>query len=87
MAHPTTEVNRFRMAVTELVDDLRDLDAILAIVEDHGATDAERQAFFASVFGQESDITWAEFAQGVMALRGIRTARDTNKLALAKLLI
>jgi hypothetical protein len=86
MAHPTTEANRFRQKVTAFVDNLREIDAILAIVEDHGSNDTERQAFFTDVFGQESDITWATFAQGVVALRALKTARDTNKLALAKLL-
>lgn len=87
MAYPSTEVNRFRQDVTRLIDNLRDIDAILAAVEDHGTTDAERQAFFSTVFGADSDITWTTFAQGVVALRALKTARDANKIALAKLLI
>lgn len=86
MAHPTTEVNRFRDRLTRFVDDLREIDALLAIVEDHGTNDSERQAFFTGVFGAESDITWTTFAQGVGALRAMKTARDANKIALAKLL-
>lgn len=90
MANPNTEVERFRTQVTQFVDNLRDIDALLAIVEDHGATDAERQAFFEGQFGVDKnfpDLTWATFAQGVIALRAIQTARNTNKIALAKLLI
>lgn len=85
MAHPTTEISRFRDRVTAFVDDLRELDAILAVVEDHGTNDSERQAFFESVFAG-GDISWTTFAQGIVALRAIRTARDANKVALAKLL-
>lgn len=86
MAHPTTEVNKFRGLVTQFVEDFRRIDAILATVEDHGVDDAARQAFFAEVFAPEYDIDWATFAQGVVALRAIRTARDANKIALARLL-
>jgi hypothetical protein len=86
MAHPTTEVAKFRSRVTQLVEDLREVDAILAIVEDHGTNDTEREAFFTSIFGAEYDISWTTFANGVVALRAIRTARDANKIALAKLL-
>lgn len=88
MAHPSTEIGRFRDRVTRFHDALRDLDEILAILEDHGTNDTERQAFFAPVFdaAQNYDITWSTFAAGVVGLRAIRTARDANKLAVAKLL-
>lgn len=86
MAQATTEAVRFRTAVTQFVADLRGLDAILAIVEDQGIDDAARQTFFQSVF-TGSDIDWNTFAAGVVALRAIRTARDANKLAVAKLVI
>lgn len=86
MAYNTTEVQRFRQEMTKLVNALRDIDPILAIVEDHGANDAARQAFLEpALTGQ--DIDWATFAAGVVALRAIKTARDANKLALAKLLV
>lgn len=87
MAYPSTEIQRFRSKVTSFVEDLRDLDEILATVENHGADDAARQDFFTSVFTPENDITWAAFAAGVVALRAMKTARDTNILAIAKLLI
>lgn len=87
MAQPSTEVNNFRGRVNGLMQSLRDLDEILAIVEDQGADDAARRTFFESVFAAEYDITWNQFAAGVVALRAMRTARDTNKLAIAKLLI
>lgn len=89
MAVPSTEVLRFRAKATQLIDDLRDIDAILAIVEDHGANDTERQAFFEDEFGTDSnnpDLSWSDFAAGVVALRAIRTAYDTNKYDLALLL-
>lgn len=89
MAYPSTEVNRFRTEATAFVNELRQIDAVLAIVEDHGVDDAARQAFFQAEFGVDAnnpDITWAEFAAGVQALRAIRTAWGTNKLAIAKLL-
>lgn len=89
MAQPSTEILRFRAAATTFINDLRDIDSILAIVEDHGANDTERQTFFQAEFGEASnnaDLTWTTFAAGVTALRAIRTARDANKLALAKLL-
>lgn len=84
MAFPSTEINRFRDRVTVFMDDLRELDVILAVVEDHGTNDAARQTFFeSSLAGQ--DIDWSAFAAGVVALRAIKTARDANKLAIAKL--
>lgn len=89
MATPSTEVVRFRDAATKFIEDMRDIDRVLAIVEDHGADDAARQAFFTAEFGvgtNNPDLTWATFANGVIALRAIRTARDAQKLALAKLL-
>lgn len=89
MAYPSTEIDRFRSRVQQTVDNMRDIDALLAIVEDHGATDAERQAFFQAEFGADSnnpDITWAQFGAAIIALRAIRTAWTTNKHAIAKLL-
>lgn len=89
MAYPSTEIDRFRGRVQQTVDNMRDIDALLAIVEDHGAPDAERQAFFQAEFGTDSnnpDITWAQFGAAIIALRAIRTAWTTNKYAIAKLL-
>lgn len=84
MAQPTTELNRFRDRASGLIDSLRQIDPILAVVEDVGTDDAARQAFFESAF-VGNDITWAEFAAAVVALRNIRTARETNKVAISKL--
>lgn len=89
MAYPSTEINDFRAQVERLVDSLRRINAVIAIVEDQGADDAARQAFFSGEFGEGTnnpDITFAEFGQGVAAARNIRTAWEANKLALAKLL-
>ena len=89
MAYPSTEIDRFRQQVARTVENMRDIDALLAVVEDHGSTDAERQAFFAAEFGEgtnNSDITWAQFAPRILALRAIRTSWGTNKFAIAKLL-
>ena len=89
MAYPSTEIDRFRGTVQQTVDNMRRIDALLAIVEDHGADDAARQAFFQAEFGAESnnpDLTWAEFGKAIIALREIRTAWNSNKYAIAKLL-
>lgn len=89
MAYPSTEVDKFRAQVQRTVENMRDIDPLLAIVEDHGTTDAERQAFFQDEFGADSnntDLTWAQFAAGIVALRAMRTAWATNKYAIAKLL-
>ena len=89
MAYPSTEVDRFRNQVRQTVENLRDIDALLAVVEDHDADDAARQAFFAGEFGEgsnNSDITWAQFGAGIQALRAIRTAWGTNKIAIARLI-
>lgn len=88
MAYPSTEIDRFRTQVARTVENMRDIDALLAVVEDHGATDTARQAFFEAEFGgtNNPDITWAEFAAGILALRAMRTAWATNKYAIAKLL-
>lgn len=89
MAYPSTEVDRFRSQVSAAVDSMRRIDALLAIVEDHGVDDAERIAFFGGEFGVDSnntDITTNEFAQGIQALRDIRTQWETSKYAVAKLI-
>lgn len=89
MAVPSTEVDRFRNQVLAAVNAMRGIDALLAVIEDHGADDAARSAFFDQEFGVDSnnpDITFAEFAAGLTALRAMRTAWGTNKYAVAKLL-
>lgn len=89
MAIAANEINRFRSRVGDVVDSLRDIDSTLATIEDFGANDAERQAFFQSSFGgatDNPDIDWATFAQGIVALRAMRTAWNTNKLAIVKLI-
>lgn len=89
MAQPANQVGTFRSRVADTVDAMRGIDRTLAIIEDHGADDATRQAFFQSVFGgatDNPDLTWAEFAAGIIAMRALRTAWNTNKLAIVKLL-
>ena len=89
MAYPSTEVDRFRSQVNRTVENMRDIDALLAIIEDHGEDDAARQAFFENEFGDPSnntDITFQEFAAGIQALRTLRDAWSTNKYAIAKLI-
>jgi ribosome-binding ATPase YchF (GTP1/OBG family) len=90
MAQPVEEVLKFRNKVNELVDDLRDIDAVLAVIEDHGDTDAERAAVFNvdGVFGIDTDnkdLDWATFASGLQAIRDVRTAWDAGKSDIVKL--
>jgi len=71
------------------VDSLRGIDGALAIIEDFGANDAERATFFQASFGAATDnpdLSWAEFAAGIVALRAMRTAWQSNRLAVVKLL-
>lgn len=86
MAQPSTEVNHFRNRMNNLTDAFRSVEEVLAIIEDFGTNDAERQAFFQAVF-TDYDITWSEFAAGIVALRAMRTAWNTNKTAMVKLRI
>lgn len=89
MAVPANEIIRFRTRATTAIEALRNIDAILATVEDFGSNDAERQTFFQASFGtgtDNPDLTWAEFVAGIVALRAIRTTFNSNRLALAKLL-
>jgi hypothetical protein len=88
MALPATEIGNFRTRVNGLSDALRAIDSALAIIEDFGADDAARQAFFESSLGANTDhpdLTWAAFAAGVVGMRNMRTAWNTNKLAIVKL--
>ncbi len=89
MAQPANQVGTFRSRVSDTVDSMRSIDRVLAIIEDHGADDATRQAFFQASFGAATDnpdLTWGEFAAGIIAMRALRTAWNTNKLAIVKLL-
>lgn len=89
MAIPANEISTFRTRVRGVVDSMRGIDSALAIIEDFGADDAARQAFFEASFGAATDnpdLTWAQFAQGIIALRAMRTAWNTNKLATVRLL-
>lgn len=89
MAEPITVVSRFRDGVQRTADNMRAIDALLAIVEDHGVDDAARLAFLADMFGEGNpfpDITTNQFAAGIVALRNLRTAWATNKYAIAALL-
>lgn len=90
MAYPIAEISKFRAATKDAVDALRDLEPLLAIVEDHGANDAERALFFDANFGEGQaypDITWAEFVAGIQGLRAMRDAWNTNKENVVKLLL
>jgi hypothetical protein len=89
MAVPANQVGTFRTRVASTVDALRNIDPLLGIIEDMGTDDTARQAFLQASFGAATDnpdITWIEFAAGIVALRAMRTAWNTNKLAVAKLL-
>lgn len=89
MAQAANQVGSFRGEIAGTVNSMRSIDRVLAIIEDHGADDAARQAFFQSVFGEATDnpdLSWAEFAAGILAMRALRTAWNTNKLAIVKLL-
>lgn len=89
MAQAVNQVNTFRTRVAGTVDALRGIDSLLAVIEDFGADDVARQAFFEASFGAATDnpdLTWAQFAAGIIALRAMRTAWNTNKLATVKLL-
>jgi hypothetical protein len=89
MAQASSVISTFRSQVEKTVEDLRSIDPLLAVVEDHGVDDAARQAFFAGEFGPDSnnqDITWTEFAQGIAALRAMREAWTANRYAIAKLI-
>lgn len=89
MAQAANQVQVFRTRVSSTVDALRGIDALLGVIEDAGTTDAERQTFFQSVFGASTDnpdISYSEFALGIVALRAMRTAWQSNRVAIFKLL-
>lgn len=89
MAYSDREVDKFRAQVQTTVNAMRDIDNLLAIIEDQGADDAARAAFFAGAFGvdaQNQDITFNQFAAGLTALRNLRTAWETNRVQIVKLL-
>jgi hypothetical protein len=91
MAEKVQVVNEFRAGIRETADNMRAVNGLLAIVEDMGVDDPARLAFLTGIFeGQENpqhgDITEAQFAAGIIALRNLRTAWATNKYAVAKLL-
>lgn len=88
MAEPITVISKFRDGVQDMADNMRAIDSLLAIVEDHGVDDAARLAFLAGMFGEGNpfpDITQAQFAAGIVAIRNLRTAWVTNKYAIAAL--
>ena len=89
MAKPDIQSTNFRYKVNGLVEHLRDINSVLAIVEDFGATDQERAAFFNDAFGdgtENADLTWAEFATGIQALRDVRASWEAGKIDIAPLL-
>lgn len=87
MAQPSTVLNDTRRRVTSLVESLYEVDAILHVIEDTGADDGERAAFFASYIDTQEayDITSAEFLAAAVTLRELRTWLETNRPILAKL--
>ncbi len=88
MALPAVEVSKFRSQVTSLTDSLRSIDEILMLIEDFGADDAARVAFISGAFGEATDnpdLTIAQFTAGIVALRAMRTAWATEKLAIVQL--
>lgn len=89
MAYPSTEVANFRGEVTRTVAAMRRINTQLAIIDDQGADDPARAAFFQNEFGPDSnnpDITWPEFVAAVVALRNLQTAWEANRIALSKAL-
>ena len=89
MAEPIKVISSFRRDAAEVVENLRGVDALLATIEDHGTNDAERLAFLAGMFGEGNpypDMSEAEFAAAINALRDIRAQWEISKYAVAKLL-
>lgn len=89
MADKVQVVNEFRAGIRELSDNMRAVDGLLAIVEDMGANDTARIAFFTGIFaGQENpqhgDITEAQFVAAILALRNLRATWNVEKFAVAQ---
>lgn len=90
MADKVQVINEFRAGICALSDNMRAIDGLLAIVEDMGADDTARLAAITGIFAdqenpQHGDITQAQFAAGITAVRNLRTAWATNKYAVAPL--
>jgi len=89
MAVASTELNNFRSKVRSLIESMRDIDDLLAIIEDHGANDAARLAFFSGEVGTDTnnpDIDVTELTDGIVGIRALRSAWESNRLDIAKLL-
>lgn len=89
MAYPATEVQKFRAKLQGTVDALRQIEALIAIIEDQGENNAALGAFFNGAFGagtQNEDLTFAEFVAGATALKSVKASWDTHKVAVSKLL-
>lgn len=87
MAQPSTLTNEVRARVTRLVRDAEAVGGLVNLIEDTGANDAERLAFFESFFDTQEgyDIDISDFTAAVAALRDLESWLDTNRPALAKL--
>ena len=88
MALPAQEISNYRSRINSLTDAMRSIESAMAIIEDFGADDAARQAFFESSLGANTDhpdLTWTTFALGVVGVRNLRTAWNSNKLSIVKL--
>jgi hypothetical protein len=89
MAYPAREVNKFRSRVQTTVNNMREISEVLAIIDNQGADDTARAAFFDDAFGAETDnpdITFNQFVAGITALRAVKAAADANIVAIAALL-
>lgn len=89
MAQVSTITSVARQRTTRLIDDLSEVGPILDLIEDVGATDAERQVYFETYIGTlgAADLTWPQFLAAIIALRALRTWLQTNRPALSKLRI
>lgn len=92
MAQASTITNVVRQRTTTLLDAVGEVQSIVDLFEDPGANDAARQVFFETYLkdgegNPTTDVTWAEFAAGAVALRALRTWLTTNRPALSKLRI
>lgn len=92
MAQASTITMAVRQRTTKLLDELAEVGPIMDLIEDPGASDAARQAFFETYLkdaqgGATTDINWQEFTAAIVALRALRTWLTANRPAMAKLRI
>ena len=90
MAQSGTELGTFRRRLTELLNQLNNINDVLNVVQGAGANDQERLAFFQAYIDDQAgtyDITIAQMQAAVTALRALDTWVDSNLPALAKMRI